>query len=162
MTDHSLIDFLMKHQAKSPVSFHMPGHKGMAFFRRFGYGDVLDHLADIDITEIPGADNLFQPESVIADLMEQYRCLYRSCASYLLVGGSSAGIVASIIAAAAKARQAGIWKPSFIIARNSHKSVYSGLTLAGASPVYVRPQILPDWGIAGPVTAQRGSRFFGS
>lgn len=54
----------------------MPGHKGSRIYRENGYGEFLDFIMDCDITEIPGADNLFQTESIIAETMEKYRQLY--------------------------------------------------------------------------------------
>ena len=74
----SLIDFLPEHAGSKPVSFHMPGHKGAEFFKKLGYGPLLENLVDMDITEIPGADNLFQNEDVILGVMEKYRKLYES------------------------------------------------------------------------------------
>ena len=68
--------FLLSHAGKNPVSFHMPGHKGMAIYRENGYGDFLDNFVDCDITGIPGADNLYQAEDIIADTMAKYRALY--------------------------------------------------------------------------------------
>ncbi|MBR6224210.1 MAG: decarboxylase, partial [Firmicutes bacterium] len=85
----SLLDFLPEHAALDPVSFHMPGHKGSQLYKKLGYGEILDKLMDCDITEIPGADNLFQTEDVILEIMEKYRKLYGSKRSYLLVNGSS-------------------------------------------------------------------------
>ena len=55
----STLDFLLQHAAEEPVSFHMPGHKGAQLYRRFGYDNFLNNIMDCDITEIPGADNLF-------------------------------------------------------------------------------------------------------
>ena len=72
----SLIDFLVKHCESHRVSFHMPGHKGKSLFEEFGYGEVLNNLANMDITEIPGSDNLFQPETVIKNLMDRYSDYY--------------------------------------------------------------------------------------
>lgn len=80
--------FLLSHARKNPVSFHMPGHKGSAIYRENGYGDFLDHFVDCDITEIPGADNLYQAEDIIADTMAKYRTLYDVRESYLLINGS--------------------------------------------------------------------------
>ena len=56
----------------------MPGHKGSKIFERFGYGDFFRRIADCDITEIRGADNLFRAESIIDATMERYRKLYGS------------------------------------------------------------------------------------
>ena len=77
----------------------MPGHKGYEFFARNGFGDAVKRLASWDITEICGADNLFQPESIIRRTMEKYQRLYDVKKSYLLINGSSAGIIAAILAA---------------------------------------------------------------
>ena len=60
--------FLRKHAAKRPISFHMPGHKGSKLYRSLGYGDFLDRFMDCDITEIQGADNLFQTEGILKEV----------------------------------------------------------------------------------------------
>ena len=36
-----------------------------------------------------------------------------------------------------------------LVARNAHKSAMMGLILSGAVPVYVMPEVLPEWGIQG-------------
>ena len=56
----------------------MPGHKGSAVYRRFGYGDFLQKMMDCDITEISGADNLFQTEGILKDAQERYARLWIS------------------------------------------------------------------------------------
>ena len=68
----------MSHGATRPVSFHMPGHKGKAFYVDNGYGEFLEEIMNCDITEIPGADNLFQAEEVIRETMDKYKSLYES------------------------------------------------------------------------------------
>ena len=73
MEDRGITQFLIKHAGESPVSFHMPGHKGSEIYRRYGYDDFLGKIMDCDITEIPGADNLFQMESIIRETAEKYR-----------------------------------------------------------------------------------------
>ena len=54
----------------------MPGHKGSAIYRRFGYEPFLTAIMDCDITEIPGADNLFQTEGILKAAQEEYAKLY--------------------------------------------------------------------------------------
>ena len=61
----SIHHFLLDHAEKDAVSFHMPGHKGSRLYRRFGYQEFLSRIMDCDITEIAGADNLFQTEGII-------------------------------------------------------------------------------------------------
>ena len=115
----SIADFLQKHAQAEPVSFHMPGHKGAAFYRENGYGVFLDRFMDWDITEIPGADNLFQTESIIAETMNRYKAMYGAKESYLLINGSSAGLIAAIMTAVPRGGK-------LIMARNCHKSVFNG------------------------------------
>ncbi len=140
-----MIDFLLTHADRDPVSFHMPGHKGMEIFRRYGYDDFLNRFVDCDITEIPGADNLFQPETIIRDVMDRYARLYDAEDSYLLINGTSGGIIASIMASV---RPGG----KLIMARNCHKAVFNALILAGVSPVYAQPEFIGEYGISGAVS----------
>ena len=143
-TMNGIADFLIAHAGTKPVSFHMPGHKGAQLYRRFGYGEFLDRFFDCDITEIPGADNLFQPESIIAQTMGKYRQLYGTKASYLLVNGTSGGLIASILASVPPGKK-------LIMARNCHKAVFNALMLGNIQPLYAHPSEVAEYGIAGPV-----------
>ena len=140
-------DFLLQHADRDPVSFHMPGHKGTAIFRKYGYGEFLDKFVDCDVTEIPGADNLFQAEGIIKDVMERYAALYDVQNSFLLINGSSGGLIASVMASV---RPGG----KLIMARNCHKSVFNALALAGVSPVYAQPEFIEEYGISGAVPVE--------
>lgn len=144
-------EFLLKHASAEPISFHMPGHKGSAIFRRYGYGEFLDSFVDCDITEIPGADNLFQAESIIMEAQEKYAKLYDVERSYLLINGTSGGIIASVLASVKPGRK-------LIMARNCHKSVFNALTLGGIQPVYAQPELLKEHGISGAVAPEEIKR----
>ena len=148
--------FLYDHADKSPVSFHMPGHKGSAIFRKYGYGKFLDNFMDMDVTEIPGADNLFDANGIIEDVQRRYADLYGVRRSWLSVGGTSASLIASIMAVLDEGAKKAA--PKLIIARNCHKAVYNGLTLAGGQPVYAYPEIIDGYGISGEVTADEIER----
>ena len=143
----SLLDFLPEHAALDPVSFHMPGHKGSQLYKKLGYGEILDKLMDCDITEIPGADNLFQTEDVILEIMEKYKKLYGSKKSYLLVNGSSVGLIAGILSCTKRGDKV-------IMARNSHKSIFNAMRLGGLDPVYLFPEILEGHGILGGISPE--------
>lgn len=147
----AITEFLIEHADRNPVSFHMPGHKGSHIYRENGYGDFLDKIMDCDITEIPGADNLFQAEGIIAETMKKYEKLYQVKKSYLLVNGSSGGLIAAILACV---------KPGgrLIMARNCHKSVFNALGLASIEPVYAYPEEAKDCGILGEVTVDEIAR----
>lgn len=145
MNRKGVTQFLLSHAGRNPVSFHMPGHKGSAIYRENGYGAFLDHFMDCDITEIPGADNLYQAEEIIADTMEKYRKLYGVRESYMLINGSSAGLIAAILTCVPRGGK-------LIMARNCHKSIFNGLLMAGAEPVYIHPEMIDDYGISGEIS----------
>jgi lysine decarboxylase len=139
-----MLDFLSAHAANDPISFHMPGHKGAALYRRFGFEAFLKKIADFDITELPGADNLFQAEGILDDLQKRYAELYEVKRSHILINGSSGGILAAILATVPK-------KGTLIMARNSHKSVFNALRIGDIRPVYAYPEILEGPGAAGAI-----------
>ena len=144
-------DFLLNHAAAQPVSFHMPGHKGSQLYRRYGYGDFLDSFMDCDITEIPGADNLFQTEGILARTQERYAKLYEVSRSYMLINGTSAGIIAAILASV---KEGG----TLLMARNCHKAVFNALTLGNIRPAYMYPEMMEEYGILGQVTPEEVAR----
>lgn len=140
----SVHDFITDHRKKGAVSFHMPGHKGSRLYRRFGYHEFLDNIMDYDITEIAGADNLFQTGGVIKGVQDHYARLYDCKKSYILINGSSGGNIAAILASVNRGKQ-------LIMARNCHKSVFNALALGGIRPVYAYPETIEEYGIVGAV-----------
>ena len=148
-----IADFLVKHQKENPVWFHMPGHKGEDIYRENGYGEFLDHFMNCDITEIAGADNLFVAEGIIRETMNRYKAMYGAEETYLLVNGSSSGLIAAIMTAVSKGGK-------LLMARNCHKSVFNGLYLAGGNPVYVYPETIDEYGISGEVTPEEVERVY--
>lgn len=147
----TICEFLIEHTGSNPVSFHMPGHKGKSLYREYGHDKFSEQIIDWDITEIPGADNLFQPEDIIRRTMDRYKALYESLESYLLVNGSSSGLIAAIMTAVKR-------EGKLIMARNSHKSIFNGLSLGQIEPVYAYPQVLDGYNISGPITTEEIER----
>ena len=147
----TLTQFLLNHKERHPVSFHMPGHKGSRIYREHGYGAFLDSIMDCDITEIPGADNLFQTEGVLKETMDRYKAMYGTKESYLLVNGSSGGLIASILASVPKGGK-------LVMARNCHKSIFNALSLGDITPVYAYPETVQEYGILGSVSPEEVAR----
>jgi lysine decarboxylase len=139
--------FLIEHANKNTVSFHMPGHKGAGIYSRYHYDEFLNRMMDCDITEIPGADNLFQTEGIIRDTQLKYAALYDVDYSYLLINGTSGGLIAAILASVGPEKK-------LIMARNCHKAVFNALTLGNIQPVYAYPERVPEQDIAGPITVE--------
>ncbi|MDO4869917.1 MAG: aminotransferase class I/II-fold pyridoxal phosphate-dependent enzyme [Bacillota bacterium] len=140
-------DFLLAHAKLNPVSFHMPGHKGSALYKRCGYEEFLNNIFDCDVTEIQGADNLFQTEGILKEAQERYADLYEVRKSYLQINGSSGANIASMLTAVPSGKK-------IIMARNCHKSCFNALTLGNIQPIYVYPEMIEEYGISGAIPPQ--------
>lgn len=119
------------------ISFHMPGHKRNTKL----LGDKLPY--NIDITEIKGFDNLHCPEGVIKDIEDKAKKIYNSDNSFILVNGSTVGILAGISSVINRG-------DTVLIARNCHKSVYNALELMGANVRYIYPET-DEYGVFKPI-----------
>ena len=126
----------LKKNKKIPM--HMPGHKRNGKFR------YLRAFSDMDITEITGFDNLHNAAGILKKSMEKAAELRGADRAFYLVNGSTCGILAVICAAVKK-------DDKIIMSRNCHKSVYNGVSLAGAKPVFVYPETSRKYGISGSV-----------
>jgi arginine/lysine/ornithine decarboxylase len=123
----NLFDRLTEYGKTDYYPMHMPGHKRNTSLCRMG------NPYELDITEIEGFDNLHQPEGVLLSLAERMAGLFGSGKAFPLVNGSTAGILAGMMAATNRGDQV-------LLARNSHKSVYHGVILGGLLPNYIYPQ----------------------
>lgn len=133
-----MLEFLVKHANNEKASFHMPGHKGAAFFERLGYGDQLSGIVDHDITEIPGADDLRQAEGIIKAITDSYQNLYGSKRSFISVNGSSALIMAAIMTCVKPGHR-------LLAAADCHISVRNGAALAGVETTYLDTRTIRPW-----------------
>ena len=87
----NLYERLMWTAKENRYPMHMPGHKRAGLF-------TMANPYAFDVTEIDGTDNLHQPEGEILWEMEQMKQKYGTKDSYLLVNGSTCGILAAISA----------------------------------------------------------------
>ena len=137
-----MLDQKLEQYGNSDVyPFHMPGHKRVSL----GFGDP--YLSDI--TEITGFDNLHQPEGEIKTLQDEWAKLYGAKEAFVMVNGSTGGILASIFSAIKSEEE-------LLIARNSHRSVYHGAYLRNATLRYLYPQSIETAGgaIAGEILSK--------
>lgn len=134
-----LFEALKKHTVKNPACFHIPGHgqgKGLPFELSSQGGQALFGL---DLTELPGLDDLHNPAGPIAEAQDLAAKIYGSDRCFFLVNGTTAGIHALITGL--------VRQEKVIISRNAHRSVLGGLVLSGADPVYVWPEIIPEFAV---------------
>jgi len=142
-----LYSALIQHKQRKPYSFHVPGHKSGSIMpdeAQQYYRDILQ----IDLTEITGLDDLHHPEESIKEAQQLVSSYFGSIHSFLLVGGSTAGNLAMILAIHEEG------KP-FLVQRNCHKSIIHALELAGAHPVFLQPVFEEETGRYGPVSTQQ-------
>lgn len=115
----------------NPVSFHVPGHKNGAVFPAYAQGHF-NAILKLDMTEIPGLDDLHAPTETIAEAEGLAAEFFQADHTFFLVGGSTAGNLAMILATCKAGEKV-------IVQRNSHKSIMNGLELSGACPVFIAP-----------------------
>lgn len=125
-----IVDALIQHQNRQPISFHVPGHKHGILS---GLPKEIQSALHYDLTELTGLDDLHYPEEAIKDAQLLLAETYGAKESFLLVNGSTVGNLAMIHAACKEG-------DVVIVQRNSHKSIFHALELTRVRPVYVSPQ----------------------
>ena len=105
-----IVSFLKSYQEKSPVRMHMPGHKGAGILGFEG----------MDLTEIYGADELFEAEGIIKESEQNASSLF-GCPTYYSTQGSTLCIqtMCTILCQDAKSKGK---KPKILAGRNAHRS----------------------------------------
>ena len=145
--DRFLLERLEEHRDKKYLSLHMPGHKENE--RLAAYLKTLS--AGLDITELPGFDDLHAPEDVLAESIARASALFGSGESLYQVNGSSGALLAAIRGSTRRGDKV-------LVARNCHKAIYHGLELCGLEPVFLLPETEPTFGLAGSITPEQVER----
>lgn len=134
-----LYEALLRYKRDSKISFHVPGHKDGNFFDREGL-PFFASLLTMDGTEVNGLDDLHHPKEAIAEAQHLAAEAFGADQTFFLVGGSTAGNMGTAVALFAPGDQV-------LVQRNSHKSIFHGLMLSGAKPVYLAPEVDEETGI---------------
>ena len=108
--DTPICEFVTRYAASDPLRLHMPGHKGTSFLG----------MEAIDITEIEGADSLFEAHGIIRESEENASKLF-GCPTFYSTEGSSLCIRAMLYLCVLYAKQEGK-KPLIAAARNVHST----------------------------------------
>ena len=121
-----IAEFIENYKSSGSVRLHMPGHKGMG-----------KHCED-DITEIPGADELFHADGIINESEEYASELFGTGRTLYSTEGSSLSIRAMLHLATVYAKSLG--KDPYILAdRGSHKVFYSAIALLDVPVKWIDP-----------------------
>ena len=126
--DTPICDFVRQYHESKTVRLHMPGHKGSS-----GLG--LEHL---DITEVDGADSLYEAHGIIRK-SEQNAAVLFGCPTFYSTEGSSQCIRAMLYLAKLYAgKHSG--NRRILAARNVHKAFLSGCALLDLEVVWLYPE----------------------
>lgn len=137
----NLLKKLIKYRDSDYYPFHMPGHKRRAVTEGLKY---FPNPFSIDITEIEGFDNLHHPVGILKQSMERASKLYGADRTYYLINGSSCGVLSAVSGTVSHGG-------TILISRNCHKSVYHGAALHRLQALYLYPDIISGFGLAGGI-----------
>lgn len=110
-------DFVQSYINRDSVRLHMPGHKGKGLLECEKY----------DITEIPGADSLYEADGIIKKSEQNASKLF-GCETYFSTEGSSHCIRTMLFLISQYAKEKGR-VPLILAARNVHKAFLSAVAL---------------------------------
>jgi arginine decarboxylase len=125
---------LLEYVDSGVIPFHTPGHvqgNGMDLaFREF----VGDNICAIDLTPMPGIDDLLQPVAAIKEAQQLAALAYGADNTFFLTNGSTSGNQCMMMTAVNPGDK-------IAVPRNSHKSMLGGLVMSGAYPIYMQPEV---------------------
>ncbi|MEI7474837.1 MAG: aminotransferase class V-fold PLP-dependent enzyme [bacterium] len=147
-----IIDAFENYLHNASVPLHIPGHaRGEGVFPKFR--DLVgDKIVCLDTTdEFDGLGTLHPATGPIEKGQELFAQLYGASKSFFLVNGSTVGNLALALTITQENKKV-------IVSRNCHRSVVSGLTMSGANPIWIMPELLEDWGVYGHISPREVKR----
>ena len=125
---------LLEYVDAGVLPFHTPGHiQGVGMdlaFREF----VGDNICAIDLTPMPGIDDLLQPTESIKEAQQLAAEAWGADNTFFLINGSTSGNQCMMMTALNPGDK-------IAVPRNSHKSMLGGLVMSGAEPIYMHPEV---------------------
>ena len=128
--DNTIYQHLKEHRRLGYSSFHTPGHKCCGFFP--------EGLLDLDLTELPDTDSLFESSGIILEAERRLAQLFGAGASLISAGGCTLAIQAMLKIASARGKRV-------ILGRNAHRSAVNACALLGIDPVWIMPHSSVPW-----------------
>lgn len=123
--------------------FHMPGHKGL-MLRRGNDHALFGEAYRYDITEVWGADSLYEAKGAILETEQTFARVYGAHRSLLSAGGATLCIQTMLALVAAEGAK-------IIAGRNAHISAVNAMALLGLMPTWVYPDSSAGCGIGGRI-----------
>lgn len=122
-----IADFVRNYAYDENTRFHMPGHKGNAFVGCEAY----------DITEVKGADALYEAEGIIDESEKIAKHLFGTGRTVYSTEGSTQCIKAMLHLALTYKSRSG--RPYVVAARNAHKAFLYAVALLDLDVVWIYP-----------------------
>jgi len=142
---------LLEYVDSGVLPFHTPGHmQGRGADRSFREF-VGDNILAIDLTPMPGIDDLLQPTESILEAQELAAEAYGADHTFFLINGSTSGNQCMMMAALNPGEK-------IAVPRNSHKSMLGGLVMSGAHPIYMQPAVDQEMHMDNAVTPETVER----
>ena len=110
-------DFIVRYNKQNPKRFHMPGHKGASYLGCEAY----------DITEIVGADSLYEAHGIIKESELNASKLFNSRTFYSTEGSSHA--IRAMLSLTLQYAKEKSKNPLIWAARNAHSTFISAVAL---------------------------------
>lgn len=120
-------DFLKKYSVSGTLRCHMPGHKG------YTLSPELSSLYSMDITEIHGADSLFEADGIIAQSEKNMSELYGTAGTVFSAGGSTLCIQTMLAVMKAEKRK-------IFAVRNVHRAFLNAVALLDLDVEWILPE----------------------
>ena len=141
--DTPICDFIKEYEAKGISRLHMPGHKGVPFLG----------CENRDITEICGADELYEAEGIIAASEKNANALFGFGKTIYGTEGSSQ-CIRTMLFLALQARENRTERPVVLAARNAHKAFLYSCALLDVDVEWLLPEGTKSL-CACPITAEQ-------
>lgn len=133
MMNTPICDFAAAYQSSGKLRFHMPGHKGVPVIGPEG----------LDITEIDGADVLYDAKGIIRESERNASGLFGTQDTLYSAEGSSLCIRAMLYLAVLYAKMNGR-RPLILAGRNAHKVFITGAALVDAEVSWLFSESVGD------------------
>ena len=123
-----IFDFVRRYAASDACRLHMPGHKGISALG----------VEPLDITEIDGADSLYEAKGIIRESEKHAGALF-GAETFYSTEGSSLAIRAMLYLAVKNAAERGE-KTKVLAGRNAHKTFLSAVALLDIEVEWLSPE----------------------
>lgn len=123
-----IADFVRGYEKQNITRAHMPGHKGQDFVGCEAY----------DITEVAGADSLYEATGIIAESEDNATSLFGTARTVYSTEGSSQCIRAMLYLAMINRKQR--TKPVVVATRNAHKAFLYAAAVLDIEVVWLWPE----------------------